>query len=248
MALHPLTRTIEECCLNAWPGLRQRELDGWLVRFGDGFTSRANSVNPLHPGAQDAAAKLARCEAAYRAVGQPTIFRVTPLAHPPGLDELLAARGYLREKETVVQVLEPLRGGAADEACSLVDVLDPAWEAPFADLNEVPARHRAAHRAILAQIVPPQTGAVLQVAGALACCGRAVTEDEQVGLFAIATEPAQRRRGLARRLVRHLLAWGQGHGARRAYLQVEADNEPALRLYEELGFREIYRYWYRRRP
>lgn len=68
-----------------------------------------------------------------------------------------------------------------------------------------------------------------------------------MGLFDIATEAGRRRRGLAQRLIGHLLHWGALHGARRAYLQVEVRNEPARALYERLGFREVYRYWYRTR-
>jgi ribosomal protein S18 acetylase RimI-like enzyme len=37
-------------------------------------------------------------------------------------------------------------------------------------------------------------------------------------------------------------------GARHAYLQVQAGNEPARRLYRPFGFEERYMYWYRGRP
>ena len=42
-------------------------------------------------------------------------------------------------------------------------------------------------------------------------------------------------------------ACGLGQGSRRAHrdLQVMLNNAAALRLYERVGFREIYPYWYR---
>jgi N-acetylglutamate synthase len=74
--------------------------------------------------------------------------------------------------------------------------------------------------------------------------GQAVADGEWVGLYAIATDPARRRQGHGRALVRQLLAWGRQHGATRSYLQVIATNAPAVRLYEQLGFAEAFRYWY----
>ncbi|MNC99703.1 hypothetical protein D3C83_180740 [compost metagenome] len=48
-------------------------------------------------------------------------------------------------------------------------------------------------------------------------------------------------------MVAALLRTGYELGARHAYLQVAADNEPARRLYRQFGFEERYQYWYRGR-
>ncbi len=65
-----------------------------------------------------------------------------------------------------------------------------------------------------------------------------------VGLRAITVSPDRRRRGLGLAVVGALLDWGAERGATTAYLQVLSDNEPALALYERLGFTTHHTYRY----
>src|SRR5690348_9296039 len=89
---------VEEACLNAWPALREVLLDGWLLRFSEGLTRRANSANPLRPVSH---VDLQTCEALYRRSGLPTIFRVLSLLDP-SVEERLAEAGYTEEGESCV--------------------------------------------------------------------------------------------------------------------------------------------------
>ena len=75
-----------------------------------------------------------------------------------------------------------------------------------------------------------------------------VHEGDLAGLFEVATAEAERGKGHGRRLILSALKWARLRGARRAWLQVEADNLAALKLYSGLGFTELYRYHYRRKP
>jgi ribosomal protein S18 acetylase RimI-like enzyme len=42
-----------------------------------------------------------------------------------------------------------------------------------------------------------------------------------------------------------MLAWAPAQAARFAYVQALANNARAIRLYEKLGYRRLYQYWYR---
>ena len=59
---------------------------------------------------------------------------------------------------------------------------------------------------------------------------------DELHVNTIAVAPELRRQGLARRLMRHVLAEAAAAGARRATLEVRRSNRAALALYEELGF------------
>ena len=75
--------------------------------------------------------------------------------------------------------------------------------------------------------------------------GLGILDRDYIGVYAINVDAGHRRRGLARKIVETLLEEGKKAGARRAYLQVVADNDPAIRLYEDLGFSPAYTYWFR---
>lgn len=70
----------------------------------------------------------------------------------------------------------------------------------------------------------------------VAYCACWVVLDE-LHINSLAVDPAWRRQGVARQLLRYVMAESVGGGAASATLEVRASNEPARRLYEGLGFR-----------
>ncbi|MFN8562377.1 MAG: GNAT family N-acetyltransferase [Anaerolineae bacterium] len=74
--------------------------------------------------------------------------------------------------------------------------------------------------------------------------GRGSLDHGWVGPYEVITDACFRQQGFGRQVMQHILRWGIDRGAHSAYLQVVAENQPARRLYERLGFREQYRYWY----
>jgi len=74
--------------------------------------------------------------------------------------------------------------------------------------------------------------------------GFAAYADDWVGFRGIEVASEHRRRGLGLAVMAELLDWGAQRGATTAYLQVLGDNEPALALYDKLGFTPHHSYRY----
>ena len=94
------------------------------------------------------------------------------------------------------------------------------------------------HRALL----------LIDASGVPVAGGQVAIEDDLAGLYDIFTTESARGQGLARTLCRHLLDVAASVGVRTAYLQVEASNDPARRVYRRLGFADGYAYHYRSPP
>ncbi len=240
-------RRIEEASLNAWPAVRQMLLDGWLLRFSHGFTKRANSIVPLYPVLQPMEDKVRHCENLYARERLQAIFRLTSVTDCAPLDGYLAERGYTRVDPTHVLTtnlnhLALPRGGNVRWSDR------EAWLQTYARLTSMPEEARALHGAIIKGIQGECAYAVTGGHDQPEACGLGVLEQDLVGLFDIYTAPSSRGRGHAQALVAGLLGWARERGARVAYLQMVAGNEPARALYGKYGFSKAYEYWYRVSP
>jgi len=238
-------RRIEEAGLNSWPALQQLLFDGWLVRFAQGYTKRANSVTPLYPSLLPEEEKIAWCEQMYKENQLPAIFRLLSFSgESRHLDQLLAQRGYSALDRTLVCSLRmppsPATANPVLRAISLADWLPiyGQWSDRFRELQHV-------HRELLERISSPVLFAALYQQGAPVACGLGMLEHDVFGLFDIVTDPQERRKGYGTQLVTSMLDWGKQHGAQYAYLQVVDTNLAAQLMYAKLGFQESYQYWYR---
>ncbi|MBI5033401.1 MAG: GNAT family N-acetyltransferase [Chloroflexi bacterium] len=101
-----LVRCVEEISLNALPALQTMHLDGWVLRFANGYTKRANSINPIYDGADNVEEKIRFCEEIYRRKHLPVVFKMTKTAQPENLDSILADKGYEINSPTSVQIAE----------------------------------------------------------------------------------------------------------------------------------------------
>jgi len=243
MTLDP--RLLEIVADRAWPARESGALGGWRLNASDGWSRRINACWPLGEPDRPIDEAIAAVEAFYAARGLPACFKLADGAVvPTTLSEHLRARGYRPAHGTLVMV-GAVAGGPVDPDVTLSDAPDPAFEAVLtasAAGNAADARERLD---ALARIPAPARFARLDLDGEVAALGACAVDGDWVGIFGMRTLPGHRRKGLARRVLDALLSQASDLGARQAYLQVEADNAPAIALYSGLGFTPAYgyRYW-----
>ena len=249
-----LLARIEDAGLNASAPREQRWVDGWLVRLSPGKAKRARCIQPVAPGRLGIDAKLALCLPMFAAAGLHPYVRITPFAEPPGLDDHLGSLGMVRIDATRVMVLASIEALATGEVGATDAGTIEAADAPtFAEwvgaARGSTAGERLAHAERIARPAVPHHGFLARNRrGDVVAAGQVVIEGFIAGLYDVFTAEGERGRGHAERICRHLLAFAAERGATVGYLQVDAANETALRIYRRLGFADGYSYHYRTPP
>ncbi|MBE9525186.1 MAG: GNAT family N-acetyltransferase [Chloroflexi bacterium] len=176
----------------------------------------------------------------------PLLFRMTPFAVPTDLDILLKSRGYKKIDPTLVMALDlddfdfpPIDVDLCTD-CNL-----DAWLAAFCQLSGYDLGEHQIHREILSRITAKSFFAKLHHNGQIVSCGLGVLDGDYFGLFDLVTARKNRNQGFGTSLILEMLFMVREAGVRYAYLQVTRNNLAARHLYEKLGFKEVYMYWYR---
>jgi ribosomal protein S18 acetylase RimI-like enzyme len=90
-------------------------------------------------------------------------------------------------------------------------------------------------------VINPIPQSLFQLRQPIACLwlGNAIDQiqgDRHAHIFLVYVDPAHRRCGIGSALMRQAEAWAQARGDRQIGLQVFQANQPALQLYEKLGY------------
>lgn len=241
--------SLERICSDGWPGTCSRTDGDWITRYGNGFTSRANSVLVLGSPDAELPDALRGVTDWYARFGAVPKFQIPT---GPGLPDAVAGiDGWLQ------------RGGwtvgdrVSVQTAAIADVLTRCPDRP--DLRLSPADSPGAGwlsgyhyrgRPLGPDAVPVLTAGPAPVFLSVhrgddqVGVGRGVVTQGWLGITAVTVAASARRSGVGTAVMAGLLSWGRDRGAHSVYLQVDRANPVALAMYARLGFTEHHGYHY----
>ena len=238
---------LELLASHCWPASEIVNYKGWIIHWNDGVTWRANSVLPNNWDSKiDVENVIDYVIELYREKNTPPAFKISPASQPEGLDKLLEEKGFEQRMVTHVQTA-PIEEISCLDPRLPVDLFKVTEDSLDLLMHQSEREKKAieVRREIIHHIEGDKNIARVMMHGNIAGIGLGVVEGEWLGLFSVRTLPEFQHRGVAWSINCALAMWGEDHGAKHAFIQVEAENIPALALYESMGFSTMYTYWYR---
>jgi N-acetylglutamate synthase len=232
---HPLLQAIERTGVLAWPALETVEIDGWLWRFANGGSQRANSVSTLDYTGTNIDATITLVEQRYRDRGVPPQFQVCDVSVPADLDQRLRARGYTaKDRCTTLVRSAPEAAQTIGDDFEILDRATPEWTACYTSVITADRRRTAPD--ILARVPPGAAFCGVRRNGRIVATALGVTHGGVTIAECVASHVEARGQGAASTVMRGLAAWGAGQGAHTVALQALEHNAPAQALYRSLGY------------
>lgn len=236
--------SLERATLAAVPPQAQEEFAGWLLGLDGGTVGRAHSAAPLrHVGPDNDL--VPHIEQRYRVRGLRPVWRLPQLACFAPLQTLLAERGYVQAKPTLVQTgTVDAIGRLAHGGWPVRLELSPGegWAQVFLGEGFDPVD--GARRLAILTRARESAFASIRIDGQVVAVGSACFSHGWCGIHGMRTSAAFRGRGMAASILAALAREAAQRGLARSFLQVEQHNAPAQGLYRRAGLATAWSYAY----
>ena len=249
-------KSLQEFLMNSWPANHYYFLNGWILRFTNGVTSRANSVFPIrYTGTQETLNNdIFLVEKAYRAHNLEPVYTMPEFHEPNNLKEKLLKQGYYSFDHTIalgIKIEEIQRLNINDDF--EYNILDTRIE----EISEFLARFskRSEYEQKIIQkinqrIVIPNKCYILtkcnnEIVGTLLAV---LVPQGYMYVGDVFVHPDYRKRKIATSMLIKLIdEWAIANRVNHIWLQVEKNNNKALNLYHKFGMNKLYTYFYMKR-
>lgn len=241
---------LQRLMVDGLPPLLSEPLGDWLLRASKGYTWRANSVLCVGDPATPLDNALRTTTSWYAAHGQPTLLQIACPTRSDPSDNAVAS-GVLRRGGRLFQRTLVMTAAVREVAmASAMEATAAAFhDAPTDDWWAMSSARTREHREVVTALlrgIRDGSYATLSDGARPVAAIRLAFSPGWAGLFDLNVPESLRGNGFGRLLVGAAAREAERRGARSIYLQVSADNEAAVGLYESLGFSTHHEYWYAR--
>lgn len=165
----------EKASLKSWPALKQEMTNGWISRYAEGYTKRANSVTVLKPNKGLLEPQVTQCEWSYNRAGLPYIFRLLSFNDNSEIEAILDARGYSDGDHSLVLSQRMERNKFPPVELDPVPV--DKWIKHYCELSGTDRETHSTHVRMINNIDAAYTLSILQNNGHIMSCGLGAISD-----------------------------------------------------------------------
>jgi GNAT superfamily N-acetyltransferase len=244
-------REIQETFLNSWPSKDYYFLNGWILRFNDGITDRANAVVPLNYYGSNPDKNIKDVEKIYRKINLIPSFMIYDHCKPDNLKSLLLNRGY--------NVVSPTRVMTSTPDDLINPSLNTEFEYNFFDdrvhnfsrfiskFSHWTESEQECISRLTNRIIIPKSKFIIvkNEKNTIACMMGVLTNNFHLYIADVLVDPSFRRKQIASTMFYKLInEWAIQKGVKTIWLQVEVQNVKAVKLYQKLGMKIAFSYCY----
>lgn len=239
---------VERIAASAWPAEVIKRYGRWILRANRGITKRANSVLTIGEIPKQAN-WLTDIESFYEEKQIPPTFYITEVS-PNLLDTMLEKNKYkietnlsilTIESEQLIEQIEPNK----ELQLAIFDQVNETWMSSFMMLEGHNEKNRKAFQMIFEGIRLNKGFLALYLNDQVVAVATIAAEKNWGYISNVVVSKQYRRQGIASQLLFYLAQWALQHETENLFMQVLANNEPALQLYDKLGFSTLCHSYYR---
>ena len=221
---------------------------GWLVRVSEGVTKRANSVMPISYHGVDLEKDISIVYKLYKDNNLPLIFQIPDYFEPLNLIEYLRNSEFLMTDETIVMSIEIEQDNISPNEDRFDVVIehdvDVKWYQALKRLTDIDSSKLEGFKKIISRTSNEKITCSVMKDNLPIGIVLGVIEGPYIGIFDLVVHSDYRRQGIGEFIMQMMLSYAQKNKLQTMYLQVEANNLSAIKLYKKLNFQERYRYRY----
>ncbi|MHA1915990.1 MAG: GNAT family N-acetyltransferase [Promethearchaeota archaeon] len=246
-------KRFQEFLMNSWPAKHYYFLNGWVLRFTDGVTDRANSVFPIEYTGNKKNLKndIDNVERAYKAHSLQPVFTIPESHNPKNLVDNLLSRGYQKYDHTRTLSIKigELRSSVINEEFEYTFFNSRVKN--FSDFLAKFSKRSAEDLVVINEVsqrtIIPKKCFIVGTKGNEVIGTLMAVLVPQGFLYVgdVFVHPDFRRQGVATSMLNKLKnEWSLSNEVKTIWLQVEKVNTNALDLYLKLGMTKLYDYFY----